>query len=154
EGEGTFEVTAVGPDSHAAKVTATARAFRHPRSPLERAMDRLLIMLVSVMVPLGVALALSLAIRDVSQAQAVETLTAAIVNIVPEGLILLASLTAAVAAAKMARRGVLAQQLNAIESLASVSVMCTDKTGTLTEASLRVVALVPADGTREDAFAR
>ena len=49
----------------------------------------------------------------------------------------------------MARRGVLAQQLNAIESLASVSVMCTDKTGTLTEASLRVVELVPADGVDE-----
>jgi magnesium-transporting ATPase (P-type) len=154
EGEGTFAVTAVGPDSRAAQVTATARAFRHPRSPLERAMDRLLIILVGLMAPLGIALGVSLAIRDVSQAQAVETLTAAVVNIVPEGLILLVSLTAAVSAAKMARRGVLAQQLNAIESLASVSVMCTDKTGTLTEAALRVVALVPADGTREDAFAR
>jgi magnesium-transporting ATPase (P-type) len=154
EGEGMFEATAVGPDSRAAKVAATARAFRHPRSPLEKAMDRLLIILVGLMVPLAVALAVSLAIRDVSQAQAVETLTAAIVNIVPEGLILLVSLTAAVSAAKMARRGVLAQQLNAIESLASVSVMCTDKTGTLTEAALRVVALIPADGRGEEDLAR
>ena len=151
EGEGAFEATAVGADSRAARLAATARAFRHPRSPLEKAMDRLLIILVGVMLPLGVALGVSLALRDVSQAQAVETLTAAIVNIVPEGLILLVSLTAAVSAAKMARRGVLAQQLNAIESLASVSVMCTDKTGTLTEASLRVVALVPADGRRRAA---
>src|SRR4029079_10922528 len=115
EGEGTFEVTAVGPDSHAAKVTATARAFRHPRSPMERAMDRLLIMLVALMVPLGVALALSLAIRDVSQAQAVETLTAAIVNIVPEGLILLVSLTAAVSAAKTAPRGGRAHEPKAMQ---------------------------------------
>jgi cation-transporting P-type ATPase E len=154
EGEGAFEATAVGPDSHAAKVAATARAFRHPRSPLEKAMDRLLIVMVAVMLPLGVSLGISLALRDVSQAQAVETLTAAIVNIVPEGLILLVSLTMAVSAAKMARRGVLAQQLNAIESLASVSVLCTDKTGTLTEASLRVVELIPADGVDEDELAR
>ena len=146
EGEGDFEATAVGADSHAAKVTATARAFRHPRSPLEKAMDRLLIVMVGTMIPLGVGLGVSLALRDVSQADAVETLTAGIVNIVPEGLILLVSLTAAVTAAKMARHGILAQQLNAIESLASVSVMCTDKTGTLTEASLRVVELVPAEG--------
>jgi magnesium-transporting ATPase (P-type) len=146
EGEGTFEATAVGPDSRAARLAATARAFRHPRSPLEKAMDRLLVILVGVMLPLAIGLGVSLAVRDVSQAQAVETLTAAVVNIVPEGLILLVSLTAAVSAAKMARGGVLAQQLNAIESLASVSVMCTDKTGTLTEASLRVVAIVPADG--------
>ncbi len=154
EGQGRYLATAVGPDSRAAQLAATARAFRHPRSPLERAMDRLLIVLVGVMVPLGVALGVSLALRDVSQAQAVETLTAAIVNIVPEGLILLVSLTAAVSAAKMARRGVLAQQLNAIESLASVSVLCTDKTGTLTEASLRVVALHPGDGVEEPRLAR
>ena len=78
-----------------------------------------------------------------------QTLTAGIVNIVPEGLILLVSLTAAVTAAKMARHGILAQQLNAIESLASVSVMCTDKTGTLTESALRVVELIPAEGVTE-----
>src|SRR5882757_3506043 len=146
EGEGDFEATAVGGESHAAQVTATARAFRHPRSPLEKAMDRLLIVMVGMMVPLAIGLGISLALRNVSQADAVETLTAGIVNIVPEGLILLVSLTAAVTAAKMARNGILAQQLNAIESLASVSVMCTDKTGTLTEASLRVVELIPAAG--------
>jgi cation-transporting P-type ATPase E len=145
EGEGDFEATAVGDASHAAQLTATARAFRHPRSPLEKAMDRLLIVMVGMMAPLGIALGVSLAIRNVSQSDAVQTLTAGIVNIVPEGLILLVSLTAAVTAAKMARHGILAQQLNAIESLASVSVMCTDKTGTLTEASLRVVELIPAE---------
>jgi cation-transporting ATPase E len=149
EGEGDFEATAVGAESHAAQLTATARAFRHPRSPLEKAMDRLLIVMVGMMAPLGIALGVSLAIRNVSQSDAVQTLTAGIVNIVPEGLILLVSLTAAVTAAKMARHGILAQQLNAIESLASVSVMCTDKTGTLTEASLRVVELIPAEAVGE-----
>ncbi len=154
EGEGDFEATAVGAESHAAQLTETARAFRHPRSPLEKAMDRLLIVMVGMMVPLGIGLAISLAVRNVSQADAVETLTAGIVNIVPEGLILLVSLTAAVTAAKMARHGILAQQLNAIESLASVSVMCTDKTGTLTEASLRVVELIPAEGGTEEDLAK
>jgi P-type E1-E2 ATPase len=134
EGAGDFVATAVGEGSRAAQLTHTARAFRHPRSPLERAMDRLLIVLVVCMVPLAAALSVSLALRHGSRAHNVETLTAAIVNLVPEGLILLVSLTAAVSAAKIARRGVLAQQLNAIESLASVSVLCTDKTGTLTEA--------------------
>jgi cation-transporting ATPase E len=149
EGEGDFEATAVGSESHAAQLTATAKRFRHPRSPLEKAMDRLLIVMVGTMAPLGIGLGLSLALRDVSQSDAVETLTAGIVNIVPEGLILLVSLTAAVTAAKMARHGILAQQLNAIESLASVTVMCTDKTGTLTESSLRVVELIPAAGVGE-----
>ena len=83
-----------------------------------------------------------------------QALTAGVVNLVPEGLILLISLTAAVSAFKMAQRGVLAQQLNAVESLASVDVVCTDKTGTLTEPTLRVVELVPADGVEEGTLAR
>ncbi|MBN8866328.1 MAG: HAD-IC family P-type ATPase [Solirubrobacterales bacterium] len=153
EGEARIVATAVGPDCRAAKLAETARAFRHPRSPLEKAMDRLLIILVAVMVPLAVGLGISLGVREVTQAEAVETMTAAVVNIVPEGLILLVSLTAAVSAAKMARRGILAQQLNAIESLASVSILCTDKTGTLTEAALRVVELIPTDGVDEDELA-
>jgi len=154
EGEGTFVATAVGPDSQAAKLTATARAFRHPRSPLEKAMDRLLIILVGCMVPLAIALGLSLLLRDDPGPDAVQTMTASIVNLVPEGLVLLVSLTAAVSATKIARRGVLAQQLNAIESLASVSVLCTDKTGTLTEAALRVVGVWPAPGVTEDELKR
>ncbi len=153
DGDGAFEATAVGPDSQAARITATARAFRHPRSPLEKAMDRLLLWLVGAMVPLGVALGISLLIRDSTSSDVVQTMTAGIVNMVPEGLILLVSLTAAVSAAKMARRGILAQQLNAIESLASVGVMCTDKTGTLTEAALRVIEVLPAEGRNRDEVA-
>ena len=82
-----------------------------------------------------------------------QTITAGVVNLVPEGLILLISLTAAVSAFKVAQRGVLAQQLNAIESLASVDIVCTDKTGTLTEPKLRVVGLVAAAGTDERSLA-
>ena len=69
---------------------------------------------------------------------------------IPEGLMVLVSLTYAAAAVRMSRRGVLAQQLNAIESLASVDTICVDKTGTLTEAALRVVDLVPAAGIDEE----
>ena len=62
----------------------------------------------------------------------------------------LVSLTYAAAAVRMSRRGVLAQQLNAIESLASVDTICVDKTGTLTEASLRVVELQSVSGSDTD----
>jgi len=140
EGVGEYTVTAVGADSYAARVTGEARSFRHPRSPLERALNQLLFVLVAVMVPLGVVLGYALWHRDAALHTAVPTTVAAVVTLVPEGLILLASLTYAVAALRMARRGALAQQLNAIESLASVDVVCLDKTGTLTEPALRVVA--------------
>lgn len=154
EGAALFEATAVGPDSRAEQLTLTARTFRHPRSPLERANDRLLLWLVVLAAPLAIGLAVSVFARSETSAARVQTLTAGIVNLVPEGLILLISVTAAVSAFKMATRGVLAQQLNAIESLASVDIVCTDKTGTLTEPTLRVVDLVPAPGTEDATLAR
>jgi cation-transporting P-type ATPase E len=146
EGAGAYVVEAVGAQSYAERITGEARAFRHPRSPLERALNRLLVVLVCVMVPLGSLLGYALWHRRASLDQSVTTSVAAVVTMVPEGLILLASLTYAVAALRMARRGALAQQLNAIESLASVDVVCMDKTGTLTEARPRIVEVVPAPG--------
>jgi cation-transporting ATPase E len=154
EGAALFEAKAVGPESRAARLTATARAFRHPRSPLERANDRLLLWLVALSVPLAVGLTVTVLTRVETAGARVQVLTAGIVNLVPEGLILLISLTAAVSAFKIAQRGVLAQQLNAVESLASVDVVCTDKTGTLTEPTLRVVELVAAGGVDEETLAR
>lgn len=146
EGTGAYVVTAVGEDSYAERITGEARAFRHPRSPLERSLNRLLYALVAVMVPVGGLFVVALARRDVDLSDAVTEAVAGIVTLVPEGLVLLASLTFAAAAVRMARQGALAQQLNAIESLASVDVLLTDKTGTLTSSSLTVHAVVPAEG--------
>jgi cation-transporting P-type ATPase E len=109
--------------------------------------------LVALAIPLAAGLTLSVLTRVETAEARVQVLTAGIVNLVPEGLILLISLTAAVSGLKFAQRGVLAQQLNAVESLASVDVLCTDKTGTLTEPNLRVVGLVPAGGVDERALA-
>ena len=153
EGAALFEATAVGQDSRAAArghgagvppSAVAARAGQRPPSavagrPGSTADDR----------PRRVG-----AVPGPGRAARVQAVTAGVVNLVPEGLILLISVTAAVSAFKMAQRGVLAQQLNAIESLASVDVVLTDKTGTLTEPRLRVVGLVRAEGTDEATLAR
>ena len=95
EGAALFEVDAVGADSRAARLAATARAFRHPRSPLERATDRLLLWIIAFSAPLTIGLTISVLIRVDSAAARVQAVTAGIVNLVPEGLILLISVTAA-----------------------------------------------------------
>ena len=154
EGRGSYLVEAVGVESYAERIAGEARAFRHPRSPLEREFNRLLLFLVAVMLPLSAVLGVSLWERNASLDVTVDTSVAAVVSLVPEGLMVLASLTYAVAAIRMSRRGALAQQLNAIESLAAADIICTDKTGTLTESSLRVVAALPAPGVDEATLAR
>jgi len=150
EGSVDYLAQAVGADSYAERIADVARAFRHPRSPMERGLNELLTVLVLAMVPLGIVLGIALVAREADTAQeTVSTAVAALVILVPEGLMLLASLTAAVAAIRMARRGALVQQLSGVESLASVDLMCLDKTGTLTQAALRVERLVPAAGVDE-----
>jgi len=147
-------VTAVGVDSYAERITGEARGFRHPRSPLEAAINGLLLGLVGLMALLAVPFGYAIWHRDAGGAEAIATATAGIVSMVPEGLVLLTSLTFVVAAMRMARRGALVQQLNAVESLASVDVLCLDKTGTLTSGELHVVELIPAAGVPEAELAR
>ncbi len=149
EGSGAFVAAAVGPDTYAERLVGEAREFRHPRSPLENAMDRLILILGISMVPLGALLGWSLIEQETPVREAVATAVAGVITLVPEGLVLLVGVTYAVATLRMTRRGALSQQLNAVESLASVNVICLDKTGTLTEETLRVVDVVPAEGIDE-----
>jgi cation-transporting ATPase E len=146
DGAGAYAVEAVGRDSYAQRVAGEAREFRHPRSPLERSINRLLFVLVGLMVPLAVIFCWALARQDISVRTAVRESTAAVVTLIPEGLILLVSLTYAVAALRLARAGALTQQLSAIEALASAEVICIDKTGTLTAPTLQMVGRHPAPG--------
>jgi cation-transporting P-type ATPase E len=152
EGVGAFLVTAAGTDAYAERLAGTAREFRHPRSPLERQVNRLLYASAGAMLPLGAMLVVALERQEVGMRHAVETAVAGMVTLVPEGLVLLVSLTFAAAAVRLTRLGALVQQLNAIESLASVDTLCIDKTGTLTDATIRVVSVEPCAGvSRQDA---
>jgi magnesium-transporting ATPase (P-type) len=150
EGSGTYVAEAVGDDSYAGRVSGIARSFRHPLSPLQRGMNRLLIAMVSIMIPLGGVLALALWRQSPDLEEAVSTATAAMVTMIPEGLILLASITYAVSTIRMSRRGALAQQLSAIEALASADMVLVDKTGTLTTGEARLVHTEPAAGVSDD----
>lgn len=146
EGTGSYVVSGVGAASYAERLVGEAREFRHPRSPLERAINRLLYILVGAMVPLGIMLVTVLWKQHVGIRHSVNTAVAGMVTLVPEGLVLLLSMTYAAAALGLARRGALLQQLNSVESLAAVDTLCIDKTGTLTGHDLRIVDVVPAPG--------
>ena len=149
EGRGSYVVGATGAASYAGRLVGQAREHARSRSPLERQINRLLWILVGVMVPLGVVFILSLVRRDLPFQEAAATATAGIVTLIPEGLVLLTSLTFAVSAVTLTRRGMLPQYLNAIESLANVDAVCLDKTGTLTDGQLELREVIPLDGTPE-----
>jgi P-type E1-E2 ATPase len=145
-GSGHYLVDAVREESYAGKLAGEARAFRHPPSPLQKEVNRVIIASTYVMLPLAAILVFSLSIRNVDLEEAAQTATAGLVTLIPEGLVLLMSVTFAVAAVRLAKRDTLVQQMSASESLAAVDTICVDKTGTLTAGKLRLTGVEFAAG--------
>jgi cation-transporting ATPase E len=145
-GSGHYRVDAVREDSYAGRLAGEAKTFRHPPSPLQSEVNRVIVVSTYVMLPLAALLILSLKVRAVGLHSAAETATAGLVTLVPEGLVLLMSVTFAVAAVRLAKRDTLIQQMSATESLAAVDTICVDKTGTLTEGELALAAVEFAEG--------
>src|SRR5829696_2112826 len=144
-GSGYYELDAVREQSHAAKIAGEARAFRHPPSPLQVEVNSVLRATTFLMAPLAVLLLLALVIRNVAIDEAAQTATAGLVTLIPEGLVLLMSVTLAVAAVRLARMNTLVQQMAATEALAAVDTICVDKTGTLTTGDLKLIDVEVAE---------
>jgi len=145
-GSGLYTADAVREESYAGRLAGEARAFRHPPSPLQEEVNRVIVACVYVMAPLAAILILSLNIQNKGIEEAAQTATAGLVTLVPEGLVLLMSVTFAVAAVRLARNDTLVQQMSATESLAAVDTICVDKTGTLTDGELRLLGVEVAEG--------
>ena len=145
-GSGHYLVDAVRDESYAGRLAGEAKAFRHPPSPLQGEVNRVIVACTWAMVPLAALLLLTLNVRNVDLVEAAQTATAGLVTLIPEGLVLLMSVTFAVAAVRLARKDTLVQQMSATESLASVDTICVDKTGTLTDGELRLLAVEVAEG--------
>ncbi|HET9411412.1 MAG TPA: HAD-IC family P-type ATPase [Candidatus Saccharimonadales bacterium] len=146
-GSGYAQATAVGVDSYAHSISSQVKKFTRARSELIDGTNKLLtyiswvILIVSPLLIWG-----QLAHSNNSWQEALVRSIAAIVGMIPEGLVLLTSLAFMLATLALARRKVLVQQLPAVEGLARVDIMCLDKTGTLTEGKIvfdSVVELTP-----------
>jgi cation-transporting P-type ATPase E len=146
-GSGRYRVDAVREQSYAGRLAGEAKAFRHPPSPLQGEVNRVIVACTWAMVPLAVLLLLTFQLRSTDLVEAAQTATAGLVTLIPEGLVLLMSVTFAVAAVRLARRDTLVQQMSATESLAAVDTICVDKTGTLTDGRLRLLSVEVAEGT-------
>ena len=157
-GAGNYEVDAVREASYAGKLAGEARAFRHPPSPLQEEVNRVILASTYLMIPLAVLLLGALAARHTELHEAAQTATAGLITLIPEGLVLLMSVTFAVAAVRLARQDTLVQQISATESLAAVDTICVDKTGTLTDGELILASVEVADSANQaaahDALAR
>ena len=148
-GSGSYRATRVGADAYAAKLTSAASKFSLVDSQLQNGIDRILKAITWVLVPVGLltiwgqirVVGLDWAAIGAHWRDIVLSVTGALVPMIPEGLVLITSTAFALGVIRLGRLKVLVNELPAIEGLARVDTVAVDKTGTLTENTLRFAGL-------------
>ena len=135
-GTGRYVAEKVGQESFAANITARAQVPRRVLTPLQRQVRIIIDVFLVIVAVLETAVIVRALLGDVPFVETVRRSTV-VVALVPNGLILAIALAYALGAVRMAGKGTLVQQANAVESLSNVDVLCTDKTGTLTTNAIR-----------------
>ena len=136
-GNGYYTAEKIGDQSYASAITKTARKFKMTASPLQVKLN----LIVKALFASAVFLAALEVIKDPTgfgDMEFVRRLSTILLSLVPQGLVLMASVTFALGVYRISKIGAIIQKLNAIESFANVKVVCTDKTGTLTQNKLTV----------------
>jgi cation-transporting ATPase E len=132
-GAGLFRATAVGADAYAQRVVGEGKRYVRLHSDLVKGINNILRVVGTAIIPVGALLVWAQFRMGATMAEGVTSTVAALVAMVPQGLVLLTSIAFAVSAITLARRNVLTRELPAVEGLARVDVLCIDKTGTITE---------------------
>ena len=141
----------VGDESYAGRLTCEARKDTRPASRLMTDLKKLIRFDSMVLIPLGLLLFLKqLLLRHIPVTDAVPSSVAAMIGMIPEGLVLLTSVAMAVGVVKLGRRKALVQELSGIETLARVDVLCLDKTGTLTTGTMELETVEGVERTRKE----
>lgn len=143
-GSGIARVIHVGAENYATILAAKARDKKRATSEMQDAIGRIIKLVGFLIVPVGILLFLSQrAIDGTSLSDAIVNTVAGIIGMIPEGLVLLTSVSFILGVGRLAGKKALVQEMEAIEALARVNVLCLDKTGTITTGELEVVDVVP-----------
>ena len=146
-------VSAVGENSFISKLESSARTIKTADSRLFRLMNNIVKYISFALIPIGILLLWArFRVPGTTTEVAVTSTVAALINMIPEGLVLLTSSVLALATIRLGRKKVLVQDLYSIETLARVDCICLDKTGTLTTGKMKVKDLLPAEGRSMDAL--
>lgn len=133
-GSGTYQATAISEDAYAAKLVAEAGKFQLTDSQLQSGINSILRIITWLLIPTGLLTVWTQLTRTGEPLrESILAMVAALVPMLPEGLVLMTSIAFGVGVVRLGRRKALVNELPAIEGLARVDVVCVDKTGTLTE---------------------
>lgn len=139
-----YRAEKVGEESFANQLTMTARQFQVVQTPLQRDVNLVIrfLMLITLLMTFLLLVSTVVSGKGISPVQMAQTV-AVVTGLIPYGLFFMVIVFYAAGAVKIARLGALIQQMNAVESLSNVNVLCLDKTGTLTTNRLHYHTLYP-----------
>ena len=143
-GSGQAKVIHVGKDNYATELANQAKQKKRASSEMQDAIKRIIKVTGTILIPVGVLLFMSQwKIEDMTLSNALVNTVAGVIGMIPEGLVLLTSVSFILGVGRLATKKALVQEMEAIEALARVDVLCLDKTGTITTGALEVVELIP-----------
>lgn len=133
-------LTKVGKDSYISKLTLQAKTIeKKEQSEIIRSLNKIVKLAGIVIIPIGLTLFIEQFVFGGETLKAsVQAMVASVIGMIPEGLFLLASVTLALSAMRLAKKKVLLHDMKSIETLARVNVLCVDKTGTITDGTMKV----------------
>lgn len=139
------KVIHVGLDNYTSVISKDAKTMtKEINSQIMRSLNKIVKYVSIALIPIGILLLLKeFSIPNNTTQNAVVKVAAAVIGMIPEGLILLVSTVLAISVVKLSKYNVLVQDLYCIETLARVDTLCLDKTGTITEGKMEVVDVVP-----------
>lgn len=138
------KVEHIGKDNYTAKISSGAKYIKKIKSEIMTSLKKIVSTVSFVIIPVGILLFFQqLDIMGNTIPQAVVNTVAALIGMIPEGLVLLTSTVLAVSTIRLSENKVLVQDLYCIEMLARVDTLCLDKTGTITEGKMEVSDLIP-----------
>lgn len=151
-GKALMKVCKVGDQSYINSLSKEAHTVKRNKSVIFDSFEKLVRILSYIIIPLGIMLFINqyYAVSDSTFYSAVVSTVAALIGMIPEGLVLLTSSVMAVSVLRLSKYNVLVQQLYAIESLARVNVICLDKTGTITTGNMKLKDYVPKNISKEE----
>lgn len=139
-GECKAVLTNVGLDAYAAKLAIEAKAGRKKqKTDMMESLDKLVKTIGVLIIPIGIGLFLQSRFAVGSTIKgSIDSMVASLVGMIPEGLYLLASVALVVSIMRLGKKSVLVHEMNCVETLARVNVLCVDKTGTITKPDMSV----------------
>lgn len=136
------KVEHIGQYNYASKISSGAKYIKKTNSQIMSAFNKIILILSILILPIGVFL-FAHQLEQNSFENSVINTTAALIGMIPEGLMLLVSTVLAVSVIRLSKYKVLVQDLYCIETLARVDTLCIDKTGTITEGTMKVKEIIP-----------